>query len=43
MNKIKSVIMTVLILIIGSFNLNAQNFNDLKQKAEEEIKAEDAY
>lgn len=35
MNKIKSIIMTVLILIIGSFNLNAQSSNDLRQKAEE--------
>ena len=35
MNKIKSIIMAVLILIIGSFNLNAQSSNDLRQKAEE--------
>ena len=42
MNKIKSIIMAVLILVIGSFNLNAQNINDLRQKAEE-IKAEDTY
>lgn len=35
MNKIKSIIMTVIILIIGSFNLSARNFDDLRQKAEE--------
>ena len=35
MNKIKSIIMAVLILIIGSFNLNAQNPDDLRQEAEE--------
>lgn len=36
MNKIKSIIMVVLILIIGSFSLNAKSSNDLRQKAEEE-------
>lgn len=36
MNKIKSIILTVLILIIGSFNLSARNFDDLRQEAEEE-------
>ena len=36
MNKIKSIILTVLILVIGSFNLSARNSDDLKQKAEEE-------
>ena len=36
MNKIKSIIIAVLILIIGSFNLNAQSSNDLRQEAEEE-------
>ena len=41
MNKIKSIIIAVLVLI--SFNLNAQNINDLKQKAEEERTAEEAY
>ena len=41
MNKIKSIIMTVLILVIGSFSLNAQS--NLRQKAYEERKAEDAY
>ena len=35
MNKIKSIIMAVLVLVIGSFNLNAQNINDLRQKAYE--------
>ena len=34
MNKIKSAIIAVLVLI--SFSLNARNFDDLKQKAEEE-------
>ena len=33
MNKIKSIIMAVLVLI--SFNLNAQNLNDLRYEAEE--------
>ena len=41
MDKIKSIIIAVLVLI--SFNLSAQSPNELKQKAEEEIKAEDAY
>lgn len=36
MNKIKSIIMAVLILIIGSFSLSARNFDDLREKAEEE-------
>lgn len=36
MKKIKSIIITVLILVIGSFNLNAQNLNDLRYEAEEE-------
>ena len=35
MNKIKSIIMAVLVLVIGSFNLNAQNLDDLRQKAYE--------
>lgn len=35
MKKIKSIIMAVLVLVIGSFSLNAQNLNDLKQKAYE--------
>ena len=36
MSKIRSIIMTVLILIIGSFSLNAQSSNNLRQEAEEE-------
>lgn len=36
MNKIKSIIMTVLILIIGSFSINAQSLSDLRYEAEEE-------
>ena len=40
MNKIKSIIMAVLILI--SFNLSAQSF-DNRHEAEEERKAEEAY
>ena len=35
MNKIKSIIIAVLVLVIGSFSLNAQNLNDLRQKAYE--------
>lgn len=35
MKKIKSIIMAVLVLVIGSFSLNAQNINDLRQKAYE--------
>ena len=41
MNKIKSAIIAILVLV--SFSLNAQSPNKLKQKAEEEIKAEEAY
>ena len=36
MNKIKSIIIAVLVLVIGSFNLNAQSSNDLRQEAEED-------
>ena len=36
MNKKKSIIIAVLILIIGSLNLNAQNSNALRYEAEEE-------
>lgn len=36
MNKTKSIIIAVLILIIGSFSLSARNFDDLREKAEEE-------
>lgn len=35
MNKIKSIIIAVLVLVIGSFNLNAQNLNDSRYEAEE--------
>lgn len=35
MNKIKSIIMAVLVLVIGSFSLNAQSLEDLRQKAYE--------
>lgn len=37
MNKIKSIIIAVLILIIGSFSLNAKSSNELRQEAEEEV------
>ncbi len=40
MNKIKSIIMVVLVLV--SFSLNAQSLDDLRQKAEER-KTEEAY
>ena len=40
MNKIKSIIIAVLVLVIGSLNLNAQNSNALRY---EERKAEEAY
>ena len=43
MNKKKSIIIAVLILIIGSFNINAQSIDNLRYEAEEEIKAEEAY
>ena len=36
MNKKKSIIIAVLVLVIGSFNLNAQNSNALRYEAEEE-------
>lgn len=35
MNKIKSIIMAVLVLVIGSFSLSAQSLDDLRQKAYE--------
>ena len=41
MNKIKSIIIAVLVLIIGSFNINAQS--NLRQKAYEERKVEETY
>ena len=43
MNKIKSIILTVLILVIGSFSLNAQSLDDLRQKAYEAKEVEEAY
>ena len=36
MNKIKSIIIAVLVLVIGSFSLPAQNLNELRHEAEEE-------
>ena len=42
MNKIKSIIIAVLVLVIGSFHINAQNLDDLRYEAEER-KAEEAY
>lgn len=35
MKKIKSIIIALLVLVIGSFSLNAQNIDDLRQKAYE--------
>ena len=35
MNKIKSIIIAVLVLVIGSFSLSAQSLDDLRQKAYE--------
>ena len=35
MKKIKSIIMALLVLVIGSFSLNAQSLDDLRQKAYE--------
>ena len=43
MNKIKSIIMAVLILIIGSFSISAQSLDNLRYEAEEERKAEETY
>ena len=43
MNKIKSIIMTVLILVIGSFSLNAQSLENLGQKAYKAKKVEETY
>ena len=42
MSKKKSIIMAVLILIIGSFSVNAQSLDNLRYEAEER-KAEEAY
>ena len=36
MNKIKSIIIAVLVLVIGSFNLNAQSLDNLRHEAEAE-------
>ena len=41
MNKIKSIIMAVLVLV--SFSLNAQSLDNLRHEAEEERTAEEAY
>lgn len=41
MNKKKSIIIAVLVLVIGSFNLNAQSPDNLRHEAEAE--AEEAY
>ena len=43
MNKIKSIIIAVLVLVIGSFHINAQNLDNLRYEAEEEREAEEAY
>ena len=42
MNKIKSIIMAVLVLVIGSFSINAQSIDDLRHEAEEK-KIEEVY
>ena len=42
MNKKKAIIMAVLVLVIGSLNLNAQNSNALRYEAEEEAAYWDA-
>ena len=43
MNKKKSIIIAVLVLVIGSFHINAQSIDDLRHEAEEERTAEEAY
>ena len=43
MNKKKSIIIAVLVLVIGSFQINAHSLDNLRYEAEEEIKAEEAY
>ena len=43
MNKKKSIIIAVLVLVIGSFHINAQSLDNLRYEAEEERTAEDAY
>ena len=42
MNKKKSIIIAVLVLVIGSFSVNAQSLDNLRYEAEER-KAEEAY
>ena len=43
MNKKKSIIIAVLVLVIGSFHINAQSPDNLRYEAEEEREAEEAY
>ena len=43
MNKKKSIIIAVLVLVIGSFHINAQSLDNLRHEAEEERTAEEAY
>ena len=43
MKKIKSIIIAVLVLVIGSFSIHAQSLDNLKYEAKEERKAEEAY
>ena len=43
MNKKKSIIIAVLVLVIGSFHINAQSPDNLRHEAEEERKVEAAY
>ena len=43
MSKKKSIIIAVLILVIGSFHINAQSPDNLRHEAEEERTAEEAY
>ena len=43
MNKKKSIIIAVLVLVIGSFHINAQSPDNLRHEAEEERTAEEAY
>ena len=43
MNKKKSIIIAVLVLVIGSFHISAQSPDNLRYEAEEERTAEEAY
>ena len=43
MNKKKSIIIAVLVLVIGSFHINAQSPDNLRHEAEEERTAEEVY